>query len=147
MSEQEPDRRRNIIIIFGETQYECSPENTAIYLHEGFDKHYDHIFLIENTNPDEEEAGVAFFRELIENFDEVVGFMRDREYSFVEKESVANFDKEMYRHYFGRDPLVPEPTPLELTPRQERVVEYLGHLLETEGLVAGDFLGEGDLHI
>lgn len=135
MSESEPEQdphARSVFLEFGDTSYELTPETTCIYLHEGDDIGYDHIFMEVETDPEQEAAGVAFFRECIGNFDEVVGFLRDRDYAFVEKQTVSNFDKEMYHNYFGQDHYPPNiyrvPT-YELTDRHERLIRAFGEAL------------------
>ena len=132
MSEIQPENY-NIYITFGQTTYECTPDNTSVYTHEGDDKDYDHIFLVESTDPEEAEAGVAFFRETISNFDDVIELMRQRNYSFVEKETVSNFDREMYHAYFGKDHLPPHQQrsidsvrSYELTERHEELIRAFG---------------------
>lgn len=146
MSERMPDNRE-VILKFENAEVRLHPDTTTVYVHEGFDSAYDHVFYVPETDPEKEQIGHPFFREKIENFDEVLGFMRERGYTFITNEDASNFDKEMYRDIIGRDPLLPEPETYELTPRQERLVEYLGYVLETEQLVATDFEGTGDLYI
>lgn len=147
MNEHEPRQDPEVTISFGETEYSCTPENTSIYTHGALHRDYDHIFLVQNDNPDEEQAGVAFFRETIENFDEVMDMMHQRNFSFVDKEVVSNFDKEMYQAYFGRDPKPAELPTSPLTPRQEKMVSFLAYALEHDQLAPKDFTGTGDLYL
>lgn len=133
MSEQEP-HEEHLFLQFGETKYECVPERTSIYLHGEEHKGYDHIFIIqdnEDSDP-EDDVGFAFFREVVGNFDEFVTELRRRDFAFVEKQEVSNFDKEMYYQYFGRyEPLPPvvEPKTYELTDRLEELVQKFGRAL------------------
>lgn len=150
MSEHEPCPEGIVYLEFGKNTFECRAETTAVYVHGAADRAFDHIFLQVETPENEEQGGVAFFRECIENFDEVLGYMRQRSFEFIENEKVSNFDHEMYLAYFGREPqpaVIPEPEMPYITPRQNRIVEFLGYLLENEILKPDDFNGEGALYI
>lgn len=132
MSEQEPSGEY-LFLQFGDKKFECIPERTSIFIHGPAHRDYDHIFIVQDIegNEPEDEAGYAFFREVVGNFDEFVGELRKRNYTFVEKEEVSNFDKEMYQAYFNRDPLpiVEELPRYELTDRLEELVQKFGRAL------------------
>lgn len=128
MSERKPEED-NVYIEFNNVSFECTQEGTSVYLHEGAHSVYDHIFVEHQNDPEEEEAGIAIFREMVENFDETVQLMRDRNFSFVEKPEASNFDQEMYVSYFGHAPLTTEAPPYALTERLEELVHHFGQTL------------------
>lgn len=131
MSEHLHHDEENVYLEFQSTEFECTPEATCVYLHEGAHQVFDHIFIQHQNDPNEPDAGIAFFRESLENFDETVEMMRERGFAFVEKDLVSNFDKEIYVAYFGHEPdlyshLVKQ---YELTDRHERLVKHFGETM------------------
>lgn len=143
MNEQEPRPR----FTFGE--YEATPENSMIFLHHDPEHHkYDHVFI--QLEGDEEDLGAYGFRPLdpekSEKWEQYVLMMMESGWhdNVIWQDKVSNFDREVYeRHHPPQIEIIPQ----DLTPRQERIVSYLGHLLESEILTANDFHGEGDLYI
>jgi hypothetical protein len=148
MSEQEP-RRRPVDLRFGERVVRCEWHNTTLFIHGEADQKYDHIFLVQNPNPEEAEEGFVYFRQQFPQFDSLLDMFRHEGYTFIEKETVTDGDREVYEKHYGEDE--PEPAPEvvfeELTPRQNRRVAYLAYLLDQNYLTANDFNIEGDVLI
>jgi hypothetical protein len=123
--EDEPDSR-TVYIEFPSGTYECDPERTTVYLHQGEHRVFDHIFVVNKTDPDVPESGLAFFREVITNFDETITMMQDRQFAFVDKKKATEHDQQAYREYFNMDPLLKEVPSYDLTPRMESLVQRFG---------------------
>jgi hypothetical protein len=143
--EREPNQEPLVFNIDGD-EFLATPQNAIAFTHPTEEAQYDHVFLF-NTEPDDDEEvteGMFVWRTFIEDFDAVVEMMRDRNYTIVEQ-SVTENDREAYERCFTPPFVMPER--LELTPRQEQRVAFLGYVLMNNHLVPDDFVGAGDLYI
>jgi hypothetical protein len=139
MMEREPEIPKFILNI-GEEKVVCTPENTLAFLYE--DEQYDHIFHITKQENDM-MYGFHIFRHLLGNdFDILVRRMIDGGYAVSNEEEISESDLEAYKKS-----LPVEAHYQDLTPRQERLVEFLAYILDKEHLVAEDFNGKNELYI
>ena len=134
------------------------PKNTFIYEYskqiEG-----DHIFIAHDLK-DGEVMGYYMFRKMLEEagvempWNKLVTNLGEMGCRLFNLEYMDEADQAMYEKHFGtkpeRIPETPETPevrkPLEtfdVTPRKERVISYLGHLLEYEHILPEDFHTEG----
>ena len=115
----------------------CTPENTLAYLYE--DNRYDHIFYMTRQEEDR-MMGYRIFRHLMpEQFDRVVMKMINDGYVVSNEEEIDEVDLDAYKNSLPKDP--------EISPRQQRLVDFLAYILDKEHLTAEDFNGKGELYI
>lgn len=126
--EPEPEPRPKAYIEFGEDRVELEHDKTSVYIHGEEYRDYDHIFVASDATGEEEEGGLIFFREVVANFDQLAAGLKRLGYIFITKGAVTEADKELYRAYFDRDPLLPIKT-YELNPRHEELIKKFGELI------------------
>jgi hypothetical protein len=144
-------------------EFECNIFNTVGLTHNESDKVYDAVIvldgdyiiwdddgepLIDNDGLDENGRlhGTVLFRQQMPEFDETIDFMKGMGYVMLEADKARRFIKDEYDKVFDITE-VEEPEAQELTPRQEKLVRFLGYILEKEQLTAEGFTGKGDLFI
>lgn len=124
---------------------ECLPEDTMAFLPENEEHHY--IFLVDSETEDG-YTGRYVWRDFIQEggsaFDDMIKFMMAKGYVV---ESIDELDEVDMKAYLASHPDKISLPQRELTPRQERTVNFLAYILEKERLTADDFNGSNDLHI
>lgn len=144
MSEQQRQNPNMRVVIDGEERI-ATPENTALYIHTNrIFSALDHIFVM-NRDDAENAYGHYVFREQMDNFDTIAQHMQNTGYTVHENEEIADCDRNAYERRFG-PPELELPTQ-ELTPRQERFVDYFRYLLANGHMHVDKFEGEGALYI
>lgn len=141
--EQNPESR-NIRFEFPNIIIEATPSNAVVYLHEGEDSKYDHVYIENQPDPDEDAEFYYIFRRNLSDFEKTLEVMRSKGYTFVELAECSEFDKKQYYKLF---PPESNLKTYELTPRQERFVDYFSYILEKEELAPDDFAVPGDLYL
>lgn len=134
------------------TEFHCNPQNLRVFLHS--DKpEYDHLFPFE-VEDDNIIKGHYIFREQIGHFDELIDRLSISGYVFHEKDVPTDDDIEAYDEFQAlkqRNILLQQAARQEgaynLTPRQERLADFVAYLLLHEHLSADDFNGSGELYI
>lgn len=127
----------------------CNPTNTMGFLHSN-EPNGDHIFVFSQDDPNEEPDGHPVFRQQLTNFDEIMGTMRRHGYTIIDSENgyLTDNDRHMYNMFIAANPhFAPKLPEYDLTPRQERIADFVAYLLLNERLTADDFRGSGDLLI
>lgn len=127
----------------------CHRNNTTAFLHSE-EPYGDHLFIHTPQIDDQPERGDYVFREQIPNFDYLVGKMATHEWVIIQNETITDDDREAYEEFLAlknRNLEQAEKKRSELTPRQDRLVSFLAHLLHHDHLTADDFKGQGDLLI
>lgn len=133
--------------------FHCNPQNTQAFLHseqpEG-----DHLFPYLKTDDDEVVSGHYIFREQLGNFDVLIGRMAISGYVIHRNEQLSDDDKEAYDEFRARkernlrlQQALKQESAYDLTPRQNRLANFVAYLLLHEHLSAEDFNGQGDLYI
>lgn len=140
--EKEP--QRIVRFEFPNITIEATPSNAVVYRHEGGDSIYDHVYVEQEDDPEEESKYYYIFRQSVPDFEQTCNVLRSRGFTFVELNEASDLDKEQYNKLF---PPVAELQSYELTPRQERFVNYFKGLLDAEKITPADFDGSGDLYI
>jgi len=154
MSEQEPRQDQPMFRLSFATGIEllCNYHNTEAYLHTE-EPAGDHLY----HKAEEPENSMYVFREQIPNFDEILEYMRKNNFDITQRNTLDEQDRKAFRKYRElafkaqkkaekQQQKMENPNPL--TPRQERLVAFMGHLLEKEHLTAWDFEeGDGELYI
>lgn len=149
--EQEPQNPINVFRLEFNTGQEivCHRQNTSAFLHSE-EPFGDHLFVHTPAIDDEPERGDYVFREQISNFDYLVGRMAVSDWVIIQSDKLTDDDREAYDEFLalkGRNVEQAEKKRSELTPRQDRLVSFLGYLLQNDHLIANDFKGQGDLLI
>lgn len=140
-----PEENRYFLDVDGE-QYYMTPENSFAYLHKA-EPWYDHIFVQLPPNDEGQEMGTFIWRLKQENFDEMLEYLYGKGMEHFIGTTVSDFDKRVFEEAGLKAPTVKEPEHYELTPRQERLAQFMAYILMTEQLNAAEFEGSGDLHI
>jgi hypothetical protein len=139
MEREHPEFRFDL----GDEVFESTPDNTLAFIHQHEDDSmFDHIFLVTSNNPDEPNEGYFAWRGGVGNFDEVVESMRECGFTVIDQSRVAKGDRDAY--FKSHEAKLKTQT---LTPRQERLADFTRYILETEHLVAEDFVGAGELYL
>lgn len=121
----------------------CWKGNTMGFLHTQ-EPYGDHIFVYKTDDNNEVTEGDYVFRDQLENFDNIIKYMKDNGFQTYESQRLSEHDREAYEEYlFKRKPVeLPEH---ELTPRQQRLLGYWAHYLTK---IESDFFeGEGELFL
>ena len=140
--ENDPSKIK-IIIETGGVNYELTPDNTVGSIHQEENETYDYILHVTDAGDP-----FIFFRESMSNFDDVIEFMLHNKYMVNLENDVKDLTKDFYLRTYGRDPShKTHLTERELTPRQEKLVDFLAYILEKDHLLPDDFKGDGDLRI
>lgn len=155
----EPKPKRYYLEFEGK-RYILGPDNTVLYLHAN-NPAADHYYVqFDDGELDEEgdaiQRGHYGWREINSDFDDKIINLIQIGCQQVLKPDPSYFDLEQYQARFGHLPEpepaavieAPEPEPLNLTPRQHNLANYLGYLLLHGHITAEEFRnGTGDLHI
>lgn len=149
-NENEPKPKRYYLEFEGE-RYVMGPENTILYLHSE-NPAADHFYVQFEDDDNGEQRGHYGWRELHSQFDEMILNLIQVGCQQILKQEPNRFDIEQYQARFGSLPMskpepAPEMKPLDLTPRQNNLANYLGYLLLHGHITADEFNGVGDLHI
>lgn len=117
-------------------------DNTLIFTHDEAYEKYDHIFIM-NEDFEQSQEGCFVWREMVDNFDDVVQFMIDADFMWFERDEPVPLDVEQHDKFLARfmAKQILEET-AELTPRQEGRIKWLAHLLENNLINWAD---EGDI--
>lgn len=151
----ENEKPKRYYLEFDGQRYVMGPDNTVLYLHAN-NPSADHFYVQFEDDEDGEQRGHYGWRELHgEQFDEMVINLIQIGCQQVLKNDPSHFDIEQYMARFGSQPIsqpdmskpAPEIEPLNLTPRQNNLANYLGYLLLHGHITADEFNGVGDLHI
>ena len=143
--ENEKPKYAKFYLEAGNENLECVPENTYCFLYE--DTKYDHIYhMIEET--EDGYIGYYIWREMLgEQFDVLAKYMIDAGYVVDNCDELDKTDMEAYYRAYPDEISLPQR---ELTPRQERFVEYFSYLLLNGHITAEEFLNgtsNGELYI
>lgn len=143
--ENEPRRGGFRLEFDNGVKFDCYPDNTMVFTH-ALEPYGDHLFIYVTDENNEVTDGNYVFRKQIDNWDETMEMMRQRGYTFIEAEDgrLREHDREAYEEFLfkSKPEKLPEST---LTPRQERLAQFVAYLLLHEKLAVEDFDGEGDL--
>jgi hypothetical protein len=141
MIEREP-KEPTLHFKLGEEIVDSTPHNTILFIHNNeTEEKFDHVFIF---NPDEEDSkeGYFVFRQGVDDFDSLAEHMQETGFTIIQyDESHLNDRLAYYRVY------PPEDNPKDLTPRQEKRVEYLGYLLASDLLTPEMFETPGELFL
>ena len=114
----------------------------------------DHIFIAHDLK-DSEVMGSYMFRKRLEeagvemSWNKLVTNLGAIGCNLFQLKYMDEADQAIYERHFGAKPERKPPKPLQapetfdVTPRKERVISYLGHLLEYEHILPADFHTEG----
>lgn len=152
MSELLPDYRRNegelpphfSLETFDGEMYDCTPDNTFMFKHTR-EPQYDHFLAFKKDEKDSRssERSRVFWRNSIDHFDQIVEWMNEHGFRFVETEFAKDEEKDfytLYEHVQEAVATVADYDPdVHLTSRQEREVKFLGYLLDNEIILPKNF--------
>jgi hypothetical protein len=139
MNENQPKDPRFWLNI-GETNLECTPENTMAYLHEN-PKH-DYLFFIVSQDEETMQGHHIFRSKLKEQFDIILARMERDGYNIIEEDGLVDGD---LRAYYRQHP--EEYPTQEVSQRGENKIAFLKYILDKELLIADDFNGNSELYI
>ena len=140
MGELQPNPQPIKIEIDGE-EFELYPHNTAGFMHPNELNHYDCVVHAGETP-------LILFRHNIEDFDDLISAMEVMHFKVEDVEEPNATIIEMYERFKpGKQIELFSDDSGDLTPRQEKKVAYLRHLLVNDHLTPDDFSGDGDLYI
>jgi hypothetical protein len=158
--EQEPNKPKRYYLEFEGKRYILGPDNTVLYLHAN-NPAADHYYVqFDDGEMDDEgdaiQRGHYGWREVSQNFDEMILNLIQIGCQQILKPDPSHFDLEQYQSRFGHLPTSqPAEKPLDkeldyqpLTARQERLVNFAAYLLLHNHLTPQEFNNvSGELYL
>jgi hypothetical protein len=132
MSEREPNQPKRYYLEYNGKRYILNPDNTVLYLHSN-NPACDHYYVQFDDDEDGEQRGHYGWRQINENFDEMILNLVQVGCEQVLKPDPSHFDLEQYKNRFGH---LPESEPVEqvapqvehkelewISPRRQREID------------------------
>jgi hypothetical protein len=141
-----PEESRYFLEVDGEPYY-MTPQNSFAYLHR-IDKWGDHIFVTLPPDANGQELGAFIWRRKQKNFNEMLRYLTERGMEVYQGATLSDFDRQAFIDAGMKPPEIKEPQRFELSPRQEKLAQFMAYILLTERMSAEEFSEiEGDLPI
>lgn len=153
MYENEPQPRRFVLRFESGAEVRCDSNTTSAFTFED-EPYADHLWVYKSVDPEEEPVGTYFFRAQIENFDSILEFMKEADFTIIPAKTLSEADREAYEMFIEQQmelrqekeaPKQIEAPPVEewISPRQQKIFD--NHLAFEVYLLMNDKYNEGEL--
>jgi hypothetical protein len=95
MGEREPQPAKFVLRFESGAEVRCDSDTTSAFT---FDEEPwgDHLWVYKSVDPEEEPIGTYYFRAQIENFESILEFMKEAEFTIIPAKTLSDVDRYAY---------------------------------------------------